>query len=91
MEVAALQERLRGLENRTDANHNGLAEQRNANARQDKEIAVTHIELEGVREDLHEIRAQMKWVMRGLWAAAATFTVFFLGVAGLVLQIATHG
>jgi hypothetical protein len=47
-----------------------------------------------VREDIAEMKqdfsGQLTWVRRGLWAAAATFTMFVITLATLIVQ-ATGG
>lgn len=59
------------------------------------EIAVIHTELRGAREDIAEMKkdfsGQLTWVRRGLWAAAATFTMFVVALATLIVQLVGHG
>jgi chromosome segregation ATPase len=82
--LAALQERLRGYETRIEANHDSIKSIRGRVGDHDVKLAVIAADLEDIHEDVREIKGQLKWVLRGLWAAAATFLMFALGVAGLI-------
>jgi hypothetical protein len=82
--LGTLQERIRNNERRIDANHDSLAVLRGAAASQETKIAVMSADLEDIHEDLGEIKGQLKWVLRGLWAGAATFLMFAVAVAGLI-------
>jgi peptidoglycan hydrolase CwlO-like protein len=93
--MAAIQERLRNVDVRLQANHDSIATLRGKQAAQDVDIAVMHTELREVREDIRELKqnveAQMAWVRRGLWIAAGTFLMFVIALAGLVATLAGHG
>ena len=84
--LGVLEERVRQSERRIDANHDSLATLRNANAEQNVKLAVVSADLEDIHGDLDEIKGQLRWVLRGLWAAAATFLMFAVALAGLVLH-----
>lgn len=88
---AAIEERLRSLSERVTANHDSVGSLRGKQANQQVEIAVIHTELSGAREDIAELKNyvedQLKWVRRGLWAAAATFTMFIVSFGALIIQL----
>lgn len=78
---------LRGLESRVDGIHNGLGSVRGKQAKQEVQSSVLRTELKGVSEDIGELKMQMKWVLRGLWLAAATFTTFTVSLAVLIVSV----
>jgi hypothetical protein len=77
---------LRGLSGRVEGMHTGLGTVRGSIGKHDTEIGVLRIELKNMREDVSEIKDQMKWVLRGLFAAIAVGLMFVAAVAGLILQ-----
>jgi len=98
MEVGAIEIRLRNHETRLDANHDSIAKIRDVAANHETRISVITTELRETREDIadmrrelgdarNEQRAEMTWVRRGLWAAAATFTIFVVALATLIAQL----
>lgn len=99
MEASAIEVRLRNHEARLEASHRSISVLRDASARHETEIKVTGTELRETREDIADMktelaaaraeqRGEMVWVRRGLWAAAATFTMFVVALATLILQAA---
>ena len=102
MEASAVELRLRNHETRLDANHDSIAKLREKSAAHDTEIKVITTELRETREDIGEMRIamekqrqeqkdEMAWIRRGLWAAAATFLMFFIAAASLLLNLSGHG
>jgi septal ring factor EnvC (AmiA/AmiB activator) len=91
MEASATEIRLRNHESRIEANHDSLATLRSDSAGHDRDIAVIATELRETREDLGEIRKELAWVKRGLWAAAATFLMFFVAAASLLVSLSGQG
>ena len=83
--------RLRNHEARLDANHDSLATLRDKSAGHDTKIEVITTELRETREDLSEIRKELTWVKRGLWAVAGTFLMFFVAAASLLLSLSGQG
>lgn len=79
--------RIEELDRRATANHDGMAKVRNQVAKHDTTVGVMSNELKNVSEDLGELKGQMKWVLRGLWLAAATFTSFTIGLAVLIVSV----
>lgn len=53
--------------------------------------AVSKKELDGLREDISDMRADMKWIKRGIWSAVAVGLMFVVAVSSLVIQIASGG
>lgn len=99
MEASAVEIRLRNHEARLDASHRSISTLRDHSARHETEIKVTATEVRETREDIadmkleltrarEEQKAEMVWLRRGLWGAAATFTTFIVMLAGLILQVA---
>jgi septal ring factor EnvC (AmiA/AmiB activator) len=97
MEASAIEVRLRTHEARLDSSHRSVTELRNTTARHETEIKVTGTEVREIREDIGEMKhelsearkeqkAEMVWIRRGLWAAAASFMTFVLMLAALILQ-----
>jgi hypothetical protein len=78
---------LRGLEQRVDSMHTGLGAVRGAVGGHDTQIGIMAKQFENVTEDIGELKGQMKWVLRGLWLAAATFTSFTIGLAVLIVSV----
>jgi chromosome segregation ATPase len=89
--ATALEFRLRDHDRRLEANHDSLKEIRVSNASHETKISVITTELRETREDLSEIRRELTWVKRGLWAAAATFLMFFVAAASLLLSLSGGG
>jgi len=89
--LGAIQERLRNHDARLNANHDSIGFLRGEQANQKIEIAVIHTELAGAREDIAEMKddfsGQLTWVRRGLWAAAATFLMFVIALATLIVEV----
>lgn len=79
---------------RLEANHDTIRTLRDGekgvNAHETK-INVIATELRETREDLTEIRGELAWVKRGLWAAAGTFLMFFVACVSLLLNLSGHG
>ena len=48
--------------------------------------AVQERDLAEIRGDLHDVVAELRWVKRGMWAAAASGLSVALAVAALVLN-----
>lgn len=90
-ELGVLTERVRNNEKRIEANHDSLAFLRGSVAKQDVRIAVISSDIEDIREDVGEIKGQLKWVLRGLWAAAATFLMTAVGLATLIVSLSGGG
>jgi septal ring factor EnvC (AmiA/AmiB activator) len=88
---AALEIRLRNHETRLDANHDSIAKLRDTSANHETKISVISTELRETREDLTEIRKELTWVKRGLWAAAGTFLMFFVAAFSLLLSLSGNG
>ena len=48
-----------------------------------------------IKEDIAEMKddfgEQMKWIRRGMWAAASTFLVFILMLAGVLVAVLGNG
>lgn len=82
----AVEFRLRNAEQRLDATHNSITVLRDSSARHETKISVITTELRETREDISEIKDQLKWVLRGLWAAAASFLMFAVALAALVAK-----
>jgi hypothetical protein len=82
--LGILQERVRSNERRIDANHDSVAHLRAAATTQEVKIAVISADLEDIHDDLGEIKGQLRWVLRGLWAAAGTFLMFAVALGGLI-------
>jgi chromosome segregation ATPase len=91
MEASAVEVRLRNHEARLDANHTSIGTLRDTSARHETEISVMRTELRETRDDLSEIRGELTWVKRGLWAAAGTFLMFFIACVSLLLNLSGHG
>jgi septal ring factor EnvC (AmiA/AmiB activator) len=91
MEASAVEIRLRNHEVRIDANHDSLSKLRETSAQHETKIQVITTELRETREDLTEIRKELTWVKRGLWAAAGTFLMFFVAAFSLLLSLSGHG
>jgi predicted nucleic acid-binding Zn-ribbon protein len=102
MEASAVEVRLRNHDQRIDANHNSLSRLRDTSASHTTEITVMKTELRETREDISDIRKEvkesreeqreeMRWVRRGLWAAAGTFLLFFVASASLLVSLSGHG
>lgn len=91
MEANAIEFRLRNHDARIEANHDSIKVLRETSARHDTEISVMRTELRETREDLGEIRKELTWVKRGLWAAAGTFLMFFVAAASLLLSLSGGG
>jgi septal ring factor EnvC (AmiA/AmiB activator) len=91
MEASAVEIRLRNHEARLDANHDSLAKLRDTSATHETKIQVITTELRETREDLSEIRRELTWVKRGLWAAAGSFLMFFVAAFSLLLSLSGHG
>jgi len=76
------------------ANHDTIARirdgEKGVNAHETK-LGVITTELRETREDLSEIRRELAWVKRGLWAAAGTFLMFFVAAASLLLSLSGQG
>jgi hypothetical protein len=49
----------------------------------EKAQAVTDEQAKGTREDLNEIRNELRWVRRGMWAAAGFFAMLIIAVVQL--------
>lgn len=81
---------MRGLEQRVDAMHSGLGAVRGQIGNHATELGVMHTELSNISDDIGELKGQMKWVLRGLWLAAATFTTFTVSLAVLIVSV-LHG
>lgn len=81
-----LQERLRQIDvelrNNTEFRH----ELRGKQAAQDTRQAVVSKEVEGIREDIGELKEQGKWVIRGLVAATITFTGLIITILSAFLN-----
>jgi len=88
MNVDAVEFRLRNHDERLKANHDSLALLRDASAGHDTKIEVTLTEIREIRDDIGEFRLEMRWVRRGLWVAAGTFTLFVVALATLIAQLA---
>jgi hypothetical protein len=84
--LGAIQERVRNAERRLDSNHESINVLRGHVGTQDVKVAVISADLEDIHEDILEVKGQLKWVLRGLWAAAATFLMFAVALAGMVLN-----
>lgn len=78
---------MRSMEGRVDAMHTGLGSVRGAVANHDTKLGVVGKELENISDDIGELKGQMKWVLRGLWLAAATFTTFTVSLAVLIVSV----
>jgi len=87
MEANAIEFRLRNHEARLDSAENSITRLRDTSARHDTDISVDRTVLRETREDLSEIRHELTWVKRGLWAAAGTFLMFFVAAASLLLSL----
>jgi septal ring factor EnvC (AmiA/AmiB activator) len=87
MEASAIEIRLRQHEERLTANHDSVSKLRDVSANHETRISVITTELRETRDDLSEIRRELTWVKRGLWAAAATFLMFFVASASLLLSL----
>lgn len=48
-------------------------------------------EVTDIRDDIKGLVQQVAWVRRGLWAAAGTFLMFVIALAGLISQVAGGG
>ena len=97
--ISVLEVTLRNHEARINANHDSLATLREKSAGHNTKIEVITTELRETREDIGDMKrelgaarteqkAEMTWVRRGLWAAAATFMLFVVALAGLIAQVA---
>lgn len=85
--IAGMKAEIRGLEQRVDGMHQGLGSVRGAIGNQEVRQGVLQTELKNVSDDIGELKGQMKWVLRGLWLAAATFTTFTVSLAILIVQV----
>lgn len=85
--LEGIREQLRSLDQRVDSLHTGIGTIRGKSANHDTEIGVIHKEVENISDDIGELKGQMKWVLRGLWLAAATFTSFTVGLAVLIVSV----
>lgn len=74
--------RMENAEARLDSMHTGLGSVRGKGHKHDSELGVLKTEFKAQREDMGELKDQMKWVIRGLVAATLTFT-------GLIVTILT--
>jgi hypothetical protein len=98
MEASAIEVRLRNHDARLESHHNALGTLRSASSRHETEIKVMDAALRETRDDIADIKRdlgdarveqknEMAWVRRGLWAAAATFMMFFVAAATLIVQL----
>lgn len=96
--LEAVEVRLNNHEQRIDASHQSISLLRDSSARHETKISVITTELREVREDVGDIKrelreareeqkAEMTWVRRGLWAAAGTFMLFFVAAASLLVSL----
>lgn len=83
-------ERLANADSRITANHDAVSRLRGRVYDHETQLKVLHTEFEAQREDMKELKGQMKWVLRGLWLAAATFLTFTIALATLVVSL-SHG
>ena len=99
--MGAVNERLRNVENRVDANHSSITTLRNDNARQDVELAIVSNELEDVRGDVSEIKQTVERdakerrqegasTRKALYTAAVTMGGFSLTILGLIATLLRH-
>jgi hypothetical protein len=64
---------------------------------QDGKIKQTEVrgDVKNIREDIAEMKAdfggQMKWIRRGMWAAASAFLVFILMLAAVIVAVLSNG
>lgn len=79
--------RIEELDRRATANHDSIASVRGAVASLSTDAKVLHTEFEAQREDMGELKDQMRWVIRGLVAATVTFT----GLVVTILAAVTGG
>lgn len=89
--LGAIQERLRGHDGRLDGIERSLEGVVLAQGKRATEIAVMQREVSDIHDDIKGLVAQVAWVQRGLWAAAATFLIFVIALAGLISQVAGGG
>jgi hypothetical protein len=85
--LEGMQAEIRGIEQRVDAMHSGLGSVRGTLGAHDTKLGVVSTTLDNIVDDIGELKGQMKWVLRGLWLAAATFTSFTVGLAVLIVSV----
>lgn len=98
--IQAANIRLEEHDRRLIANHDSIATLRGVSARHDTKIEVITTELRETREDIAEMKSsqervwaeqkgEMRWMRRGLWAAAGSFLVFNIALATVIEQLLT--
>lgn len=85
--LEGLRAEVRGLDRRVEAMHTGLGTVRGNIGTHSNELGVLHTEIGNISDDIGELKGQMKWVLRGLWLAAATFTTFTVSLAVLIVSV----
>lgn len=79
--------RLDELFRRADRADKVRAEQWKSINEQGKEMTGFSRDVENIREDIKDLSDQVRWLRRGMWAAAATFSTFILMLAGVLAAV----
>lgn len=87
MEAGEIVTRLRAVEKELENARSFRHTLRDTQAAQATELAVLHTTLESIQEDLKELKEQGKWTLRGAWALAATFLIFAISLAAVVVSL----
>lgn len=83
--------RIDELRRRADAADSIRREQWSRINKQDRELTGYEKDIGNIRDDLKELKddfnEQMKWIRRGMWAAATAFGTFILMLAGVLAAV----
>lgn len=83
-----LNDRFENIDSRIKSNHDSIAKQRSRTGKQQEKIIEMEGALEGLADDIAEMKGTMKWIVRGLFGAIAVGLMFVVAVASLVIQAA---
>lgn len=86
--LEVLAERIEVLQARARSNHDGISKLREGEGKQNERFVKLESGVEEIKNDIGELKDQMKWVIRGLVAATVSFTGLIITI---VVSAANHG
>ena len=87
--LGALTQRVRGIERTADANGKAINDLAGKQGNQQTEIAVIIQQHQEIREDIGELKGQLRWIIRGI--AGMIGTGLIVAATVLAAVIASHG
>lgn len=83
-----VQDRFESYDARIKSVHDGLGDSRKEINNQGRSLVKIEEQLNDQREDIAEMKNDLKWIKRGIFGAIAVGLMFTIAVANLVVQVA---